>query len=593
MPSPDLQTFIRELERRGWLKRVRVEVDPVLEITEIYDRVVKAGGPALLFENVRGSTLPLLINTYGTKERMCLALGSDSLEQVAERVKELARPEIPATLIQKLRKLPQLLQLASLPPRVVRRGICQEVVCTDDADLTRLPAIKCWPGDGDLSANVYPHIRQILEWAGGRDARTGTDAPEHAPTGTFAYETLRRVLEERNEGSEHARELFACTGRPDPKIPSRESSPPAREPNARGYDDPGSQTQVPGPLDLKALIPPPNEGRYLTLTNVFTRHPETGERNVGMYRVQILGPKLAAMHWHMHHDGARHFRAYRRLGRRMPIAISLGGPAVMPYAATCPLPPGIDECLFAGFLSGAAIELVPCVSQPEIEVPATAEIVIEGYIDPAEPPVIEGPFGDHTGFYSLADLYPRLHVTAITHRREPVFPATVVGKPPQEDFWLGKATERIFLPLLQTLIPDIIDYNLPMFGCFHNCAFVKIRKEYPYQARRVMSAIWGAGQMAFTKIIVVVDHHVNVHDEQDVLFHLCANVDPRRDILFVDGPLDILDHAAPVCGAGSKMGIDATRKIPGEGPIRAWPAELEMSPAIRELVTRRWAQYGI
>jgi 4-hydroxy-3-polyprenylbenzoate decarboxylase len=238
------------------------------------------------------------------------------------------------------------------------------------------------------------------------------------------------------------------------------------------------------------------------------------------------------------------------------------------------------------------VELVPCVTQPEIEVPATAEIVIEGYIDPADPPVIEGPFGDHTGFYSLADLYPRMHVTAITQRRKPLYPTTVVGKPPQEDFWLGKATERIFLPLLQTIIPDIVDYNLPLFGCFHNCAFVKIRKEYPYQARRVMSSIWGAGQMCFTKMIVVVDADVNVHDENEVLFHMLANCDPRRDCVIIDGPLDILDHASPACGLGSKIGWDATRKWPSEGAVRSWPDELAMSPEIRDKVTRRWKEYG-
>jgi 4-hydroxy-3-polyprenylbenzoate decarboxylase len=334
-------------------------------------------------------------------------------------------------------------------------------------------------------------------------------------------------------------------------------------------------------------------GRYITLGAVFTKHPETGERNVGMYRVQLLGPRRAAMHWHLHHDGARHFRAYAGRGERMPVAIALGGPAILPYAATCPLPPGIDECLFAGFLQGRALELCPGITQPQLEVPTTAEFVIEGYIDPAEPPVLEGPFGDHTGFYSLADFFPQLHVTAITHRRNPIYPATIVGKPPMEDYWLGKATERIFLPLLQMLVPDIIDYDLPQFGCFHNCAFVKIRKEYPYQARRVMHAIWGAGQMALTKLIVVVDEHVDVHNQDEVLFHLCANVDPQRDIEFVRGPLDILDHASPECGTGSKMGIDATRKLAGEGPVRAWPPELEMSAEVKTLVTRRWSEYGI
>ncbi len=562
MPAPDLRSFIAELESRGWLRRVRVEVDPILEITEIYDRVVKIGGPALLFENVKGSRMPLLINTFGTRERICLALGADSLDEIAQRVQMLIKPEVPTTLLEKLKKIPQLIQLGSLPPKVVRRGACQEVVHTSDADLTTLPALKCWPGDGDLSANVYAHVREIVEHA---------DSTQD-PSATSANRALARALESLNEGSEHARELFAALA--------------GSLRTKKGQEDRKSPS-------LADLIPPANEGRYLTLTNIWTKHPETGERNVGMYRVQVLGPKLAAMHWHMHHDGARHFRAFREHGKRMPIAVSFGGPIVMPYAATCPMPPGIDECLFAGFLNGGGIELVPCVSQPEIEVAATAEIVVEGYIDPADAPVIEGPFGDHTGFYSLADLYPRMHITAITHRRDPIYPTTVVGKPPQEDFWLGKATERIFLPLLKTLVPDIIDYNLPMFGCFHNCAFVKIRKEYPWQARRVMSSIWGAGQMAFTKMIVVVDHDVDVQDEQAVLFHMLANCDPRRDCVITDGPLDILDHAAPVCGAGSKIGWDATRKWPGEGAVRAWPGELEMSAEVKERVTRRWREYGL
>ena len=482
MPAADLQSFVAELEQRGRLRRVAAEVDPVLEITEIADRVMKAGGPALLFERVRGSPWPLLINTFGSRERMCLALGCTDFAELADRVQALLKPEIPTTLMQKLRKLPELAQLGSLPPKIVRRGVCQEVVHTDDADLLALPALQCWPQDG---------------------------------------------------------------------------------------------------------------GRYITLGAVFTKDPETGERNVGMYRVQLFEPKLAAMHWHLHHDGARHFRRYRERGQRMPLAIVLGGPAVLPYAATCPLPPGVDECLFGGFLQGQALELVPGVTQPDIEVPATAEFVIEGYIDPREPLIREGPFGDHTGFYSLADDYPRFHVTAITHRRRPIYPATIVGKPPMEDYWLGKATERIFLPLLRMIVPDIIDYDLPLFGCFHNCAFVKIRKEYPYQARRVMAAIWGAGQMSLTKIIVVVDEHVDVHNQDEVLFQLCSNVDPRRDIMIVDGPLDILDHAAPACGAGSKLGIDATRKIAGEGVIRDWPDELEMTPEIKARVDQRWREYGL
>ena len=522
MPAADLQSFVAELEQRGWLKRIAVEVDPALEITEIADRVTKAGGPALLFERVRDSAMPLLINTFGTQERTCLALGCGGFDEVAARVKDLLKPEIPTTFLQKLKKLPELAQLGSLPPKIVKRGICQEVVHIDDADLFTLPALKCWPLDGDATAAVHRPPSQ-----GGLEGGEGQRAPQPV--------TLPRPL------------------------PGREGS----------------------------------VGRYITLGAVFTKNPDTGDRNVGMYRVQLFEPKLAAMHWHMHHDGARHFRLYRARGRRMPLAIALGGPAVLPYVATCPLPPGIDECLFAGFLQGQPLELVPGVTQPEIEVPATAEIVIEGYIDPAEDLILEGPFGDHTGFYSLADYYPRFHVTAITHRQRPLYPATIVGKPPQEDFWLGKATERIFLPVVQMIVPDVLDYDLPTFGCFHNCAFVKIRKEYPYQARRVMHALWGAGQMALTKIIIVVDADVDVHNPDDVLFHVGANVDPQRDIEFVRGPVDILDHAAPVCGAGSKMGIDATRKLPGEGTVRAWPAELEMTPEVKALVTRRWGEYGL
>ena len=263
----------------------------------------------------------------------------------------------------------------------------------------------------------------------------------------------------------------------------------------------------------------------------------------------------------------------------------------MPYAATAPLPPGVEELLFAGFLNSGGIELVQCKTI-DLQVPANSEIVIEGYVDPTEK-LLEGPFGDHTGFYSLADWYPVYHVTAITHRKNPIYPTTIVGKPPMEDYFLGKATERIFLPLLKMLIPDIIDYSLPISGVFHNCAFVKIKKEYPYQARRVMHAIWGAGQMAFTKFIVVVDEHVDVHNEQDVLFHLFANCDPARDTEVVHGPVDILDHASPDLGAGSKMGFDATVKLPAEGRVRVWPKELEMDGKTRELVTRKWKEYGL
>ncbi|MEM8884812.1 MAG: menaquinone biosynthesis decarboxylase [Planctomycetota bacterium] len=331
-------------------------------------------------------------------------------------------------------------------------------------------------------------------------------------------------------------------------------------------------------------VPAHSEGRYITLAGIHTiHHRDKGvakppSHNIGMYRVQLLGPKKLAMHWHMHHDGASHWRSWKRAGEPMPVAIVLGGESVLPYAATAPLPPGISELLMAGFLHGRGIPMVPAKTVP-LRVPANAEIVIEGFVRtdagfPGYDPrtgeeigpgaVFEGPFGDHTGFYSLPDRYPIVEVTAVTHRRDAVYPTTIVGLPPQEDYYLGKATERIFMPLLKTILHDLDDYHLPMFGCFHNCAFVRIHKEYPLQARRVMHAIWGAGQMAWTKVIVVVDQDVNVHDEAAVWQAIMENCHFGRDLEIVNGPLDILDHAAPRLGAGGKLGIDATRKIPGE-----------------------------
>jgi len=500
LPFADLQSFLRELEQRGQLRRVAAEVDPVLEIGAIADRVSKSpaageadppatdpvrgklGGHALLFENVRGSEMPLAINTYGSYERVRLALGCDDLEQLAQRVQSLLKPDMPASLVEKMRKLPELARLASFPPKTVRSGICQQVVHTeDDADLTRLPIMKCWPEDG---------------------------------------------------------------------------------------------------------------GKYITFGSVITDNPETSVVNLGMYRLQLFEPRLCALHCHIHHDGARNIRLYKKRGRRMPVAVAFGGESVLPYAATCPLPPDLSELLFAGFLNGKGIETVACKTI-DLQVPANSEIVIEGYLDPDEEYVTEGPFGDHTGVYSLPGLYPCYHVTALTHRSEPVYPSTIVGFPPQEDYYLGKATERIFLPLLRMMVPDIIDYHLPMFGAFHNFAFLKIRKEYPYQARRVMQAVWGAGQMALTKFIIVVDEQVNVHDEQDVLFHVGLNVDPRRDVVIHEGPLDILDHAAPFEGAGSKMGLDATEKISGEGQVRPWAKEVALPEEILALISRRWSEYGL
>lgn len=520
MATANFSEFISFLDRHDELTRVRARVSPILEISEICARVCRTaaphghneldrsyaanlGGKALLFENVEGSDIPVAINTFGSYWRVNQALGTESLTSLAERVQHLVKPEIPTTLMEKMKRLPDLLKMASYPPKVVKNGICQQVILEGDrADLTRLPLLHCWPLDGDLhSGQVYDPVAAGL-------------------SGTIS-----------------------------------------------------------------------GTGRYVTFAGIHTRDPEDGSRNIGMYRVQQFGARKCAMHWHMHHDGARHFRKYQKRGEKMPLAIVLGGESVLPYAATAPLPPGVEELLFAGFLNNGGIELVQCRTI-DLQVPANAEIVIEGFVDPSEK-LLEGPFGDHTGFYSLADWYPAFYVTCITHRRDPIYPTTIVGKPPMEDYFLGKATERIFLPLLQMLIPDIVDYCLPISGVFHNCAFVKIRKEYPYQARRVMHAIWGAGQMSFTKFIIVVDEQVNVHDEQDVLFHLLSNCDPERDMEVVHGPVDILDHASPEMGAGSKIGFDATVKLPAEGKVRMYPKELEMDQGTKELVTRKWKEYGL
>jgi 4-hydroxy-3-polyprenylbenzoate decarboxylase len=525
MGTATFSDFLQLLDEQGELARVRAQVDPILEISEITDRVCKTpsphghherdkspaanlGGRALLFENVKGCDIPVAINTFGSYHRINLALGSENLDALADRVQQLVKPEIPTTLMDKMRRLPDLMKMASFPPKSVRSGMCQQMIYEDDrADLTKLPIIQCWPLDGDLKSG------QMFE--------------EH----------------------DHA----------------------AAERSAAA--------------DYSA------KSRYITFGGIHTKDPETGDRNIGMYRVQPFGPRRAAMHWHMHHDGARHFRKYQKRNERMPLAIVLGGESVLPYCATAPLPPGIEELLFAGFLNGTGIELVKCRTI-DLEVPANAEIVIEGYVDPHDT-LLEGPFGDHTGFYSLADNYPVFNVTAITTRKDPIYPTTIVGRPPMEDYFLGKATERIFLPLLRMIVPDVLDYALPISGVFHNCAFLKIRKEYPFQARRVMHAIWGAGQMSLTKFIVVVDEHVDVHDEQAVMFHWFANCDPARDMELVHGPVDILDHASPELGAGSKVGFDATVKLAAEGKIRRWPKEIDMDQATKDLVTRRWREYGI
>ncbi len=480
MAYKDLSEFIHKLETAGQLQRIKVEVDPDLEITEITDRVTKAGGPALLFENVKGSEIPLLINTYGSYERMALALGGRSLEEIAGEIERLAKPAVPESIIEKIKFIPTLLKLANFPPKIVSSAPCQEVVIKDNPSLSKFPIIKCWPLDG---------------------------------------------------------------------------------------------------------------GKFITMPVVFTKNPRTGTRNAGMYRLHVYDERTTGMHWHKHHDGARHYRLYCEMGKRTEVAVALGGDPAITYAATAPMPPDIDEMMLAGLLRNKPVEMVKCLTI-DLEVNADAEIVLEGYVEPGEARM-EGPFGDHTGYYSLADYYPVFHITCITHRKNPVYPTTIVGKPPQEDYFMGKATERIFLPLVKLNLPEIIDFNMPIFGVFHNCIFISIDKQYPFHARKVMHAIWGMGQLMFSKIIVVVDKDVNVQDTNEVLWKVGNNVDPKRDIVIVEGPLDVLDHSAPLLTAGSKMGIDATKKWPEEGFTREWPEEIKMTPEIMELVDGRWAEYGI
>ncbi|MEL6795861.1 MAG: UbiD family decarboxylase [Planctomycetota bacterium] len=534
----DLRSFVAALEAAGELVRIAEPVSPVLEIAAITDLVSKSqcrgepsasaktndprfwdrGGPALLFENVEGSDVPCLINAYGSYRRMEMGLGAtQGFDGIGATIGELVKPEPPKSLGDAIGKAKQFAPVLKIgPKRSKKPGACQERVFRgDQIDLTRLPIIRCWPHDGDFAAVGYPG-----------DVNDGV-------------------------------------------------------PGIGVGDDWNAQ----------------HRGRYITLAGIHTIHADdAGEakpssHNIGMYRVQLLGKDRLAMHWHMHHDGASHWRSWKKRGEPMPVAIVLGGPSVLPYAATAPLPPGISELLMAGFLNGGGIKLCRGASVP-LWVPADAEIVIEGSVNPdagvigfdprtdgelGEGAVFEGPFGDHTGFYSMPDRYPIVEVTAVTMREKPIYPTTIVGLPPQEDYYLGKATERVFFPLLKTLIHDIEDYDLPMFGAFHNCAFVKIKKAYPLQARRVMHAIWGAGQMAWTKTIFVVDEDVDAHDTLSVLRMASAHCDPSRDIELVRGPLDILDHAAPFLGGGGKMGFDCTRKWPGEEPEAASEPTAERS----------------
>jgi 4-hydroxy-3-polyprenylbenzoate decarboxylase len=326
---------------------------------------------------------------------------------------------------------------------------------------------------------------------------------------------------------------------------------------------------------------PLDGGRFITLPCVVTKDPDTGERNVGMYRIQIYDERTTGMHWQLQKVGARHGRRYYETGTRMPVSIFIGGDPMFPFAATAPLPDGLDEFLLAGYLRKKSVELVKCETN-DLEVPANADFVIEGYVDPTEPLRDEGPFGDHTGYYTLPEPYPVFHVTAITHRKDAVYPATIVGKPPMEDFYIGGASVKLFLPIFKMNFPEIVDIALPAEGVFHNLVFVSIKKTYPMQAYKIMHGLWGMGQMMFTKYIVVVDADVDVHNTSDVLFHLCANTDPQRDSIFTKGPADVLDHATSEIAMGTKLGIDATRKLAGEGFKRPWPPLIKMDQAVKE-----------
>jgi 4-hydroxy-3-polyprenylbenzoate decarboxylase len=488
MAYKDLRDFISRLERERELKRIDAEVDVDLEITEITDRVSKAGGPALLFQKPRSAKdgvaypMPVLINALGSKKRIELALEVASLEDVARRIEELLEMKPPEGMFDKLKMLPKLAEMGSFFPKTVKTGPVKEVIERDNISLDTFPIMKCWPQDG---------------------------------------------------------------------------------------------------------------GRFITFPMVITRSPKNGRRNVGCYRMQIFDERTTGMHWQIHKGGAEHFRWLDRQGkgRRMDVAVALGSDPATMLAGILPLPEDLDEFLFAGFLRQEAVELVKCETV-DLEVPANAEIALEGYVD-LDDIRTEGPFGDHTGYYSLEDKFPAFHITCITRRRDPVYVSTIVGAPPMEDYWIGHAIERIFLPLMRKQMPEVVDMHMPAEGIFHNLMIVAIRKSYPGHARKVMNAIWGLPGAMFTKCIVVVDHDVDVHNLREVAWKALNHIDPERDIQFTLGPVDQLEHASRLPNFGSKMGIDATHKWSTEGFARPWPDEIVMDEETRKRVDAIWASLGL
>ncbi len=482
MPYKSLREFVRDLERKGELVRIKEPLSPILEITEVIDRVSKlpGGGKALLFENVEGYDIPVVANLYGSESRIKLALGYERLEDIGWKLYKILRPEVPQTFLDKLKKLPELKKLNDAIPKVVKKAPVHEVI-DKDPDLLSLPIPKCWPKDG---------------------------------------------------------------------------------------------------------------GRYITFGQVITRDPESGIRNVGLYRLQVLDRKRLAVHWQIHKDGNHHFWKAKRFGRKIEVAVAIGGESPLPYVASAPLPPEVDEYLFAGIIMEKPVELVRGITV-DLEYPANAEIVIEGYVDPSEELVDEGPFGDHTGYYTPVDKYPQMHVTAIVRRREPLYLHTIVGIPPQEDKYLGWATERIFLPLIKFNLPEVVDYHLPAEGCFHNFCFVSIKKRFPGHAYKVAYALLGLGLMSLEKHIVVFDDWINVHDFGEVLWAWGNNVDPSRDVQILKGPIDVLDHATNEVGFGGKMMVDATTKWKEEGYRREWPEVIRMDEDVKRKIDEIWDKLGI
>jgi len=475
MPYEDLREFIERLEAENELARIKHEVSPILEMTEIADRVVKGDGKALLFEKPKGYDIPVLMNAFGTERRMKMALEVERFEEIGERLLDILRFK-PESLFDGLKGLGKIKELTTFIPKKVKKGACKEVIM-EKPNLLKFPILKCWPKDG---------------------------------------------------------------------------------------------------------------GRFITLPIVITKDPETQELNVGMYRMQVFDEKTTGMHWQIHKHGALHYKKLKEMGKdRLEVAVAIGVDPAILYSATAPLPENFNEFTFAGFIRKERVKLVECETV-DLLVPANAEIVLEGYVkvDELKP---EGPFGDHTGYYTPVEPYPVFHITCITHRENPIYHATVVGKPPMEDAWLGKATERIFLPIIRFMHPEIVDINLPVEGCFHNLAIVSIRKRYPGHAKKVMFALWSMGMLSLTKIVIVVDDDVNVHDMREVIWAVTTRFDPAKDVIIIpDCPIDSLDHATYKPNLGGKLGIDATKKWKEEGYEREWPEVVEMDKDVKAKVDAIW-----